>query len=225
MLATVLIRAFIIYALLICFLRLSGKRQIGELQVSELVITFMVSDLAAAPIQDITIPLSYSVAPIVFLLSLEIVISFLVTKSKALRGVFEGSPSFVIKRGIVNQKELEKARISISELISELRLKDVSSINDVDYAIIEQNGKLSVFLKDEKQNATVKDVGGQTKRGGIAHAIIVDRAINYNNLSISGKSEKWLLKYLDTHKLSTKSIFLMTIDDASKISITLKDEG
>ena len=222
--ATVLIRTLIIYCLLIGAIRLSGKRQVGELQISELVITFMISDLASAPIQDITIPLSYSIIPIVFLIAFEVIISFLVTKSKWLKKIFEGSPSFLIKKGVIDQKELEKSRISITELMGELRLKDVSSIDDVDYAIIEQNGKISVFLKPDKQPLTAYDIGITKQDSGIAHAIIVDGDINSSNLQASKKTEAWLNKYLENHRLSLKCIFLMTIDDNEKISITMKEQ-
>ena len=159
--ATVLIRTAIIYVLFTIAIRLMGKRQVGELQISELITTFMLSELAINPIQDISIPIAYALVPLVFLFSMEVITSFLVTKLPKFRRAFMGAPSIIIRSGELDQKELGRLRISISELLSELRLKNVSKIEDVDYAILEQNGQLSVFLKGNMQSSI-----------GIAHAII-----------------------------------------------------
>lgn len=222
--ATVLIRTSIIYILFTFAIRLMGKRQVGEMQISELITTFMLSELAINPIQDISIPISYSLIPLVFLLVMEVITSFLVTKSPFLRKLFMGAPSIIIKNGILNQKELSRLRISISELLSELRLKDVSSIDDVDYAILEQNGKLSVFLKSDKRTLTLEDMKNKKASCGIAHAIIQDGDINKSGLDETGKSEEWLTKYLSKRSLDIKNVFLMTVDDNGKINIIEKEE-
>ena len=167
---TVLIRTAIIYLLLLLALRLTGKRQVGELQISELITTFMISELATSPIQDLSIPLIYSIIPIVFLLCAEIILSFLATKSKKLKKLFFGDPSFIIKNGKLDQDELGKLRIGINEFLWELRIKDVSDIDDVEYAILEQNGKLSVFLKSEKQPLCLEDI--KTKKKILQHCIL-----------------------------------------------------
>lgn len=213
--ATVLIRTLLIYILFICVIRLTGKRQVGELQVSELVITFMVSELATIPIQDISIPFSYSVLPIVFLLASEVILSFITTKSVKAKKLFAGNPSVLIRQGKLNQRELADLRIGVNELLGELRLKDASDISQVDYAIIEQNGKLSVFLKDgESTSPTVS---------GIGHAVVIDGVINESNLRYSQKNKIWLEKYLSAHKIELSDIFLMTVDDKSKVSIIKKE--
>lgn len=222
--ATVLIRTLIVYIFFVLALRLTGKRQIGELQISELVVTFMISELATAPIQDISIPIAYSVIPIVFLLAFEIIVSFLVTKSKLFKKLFAGNPSYIIRNGKLNQKELARLRIGVNELLGELRLKDVSDINDVDYAIAEQNGKISVFLKADKQVATIKDLGLTSKRVGLGHAVIIDGNIDYTNLGYAQKNEAWLSKELKSRKLKIENVFLMTVDDASDINIIIKEE-
>ncbi len=221
--ATVLLRTTIIYILLISAMRLTGKRQIGELQISELIITFMISELATVPIQDLSIPISYSLFPIVLLLCYEVVVSFLITKSKFLKKVFAGNPSILIKKGKLDQKELAKSRIGINEFLGELRIKDVSDISQVDYAILEQNGQLSVFLKSENQPVTLEDLNINKESCGISHAIIVDGDINESNLMCSQKDLKWLNKYLNSHKLDLKSIFLFTINDVNDINIIMKD--
>ena len=221
--ATVLLRATVIYILLIISLRLTGKRQIGELQISELIITFMISELASIPIQDLSIPISYSIFPITLLLCYEIIISFSITKSKFLKKIFTGNPTFLIKKGKLNQRELAKSRIGISEFLGELRAKDVSDISTVEYAILEQNGKLSVFLKEGSQPVTKDDLGLQANACGICHAVIVDGDINESNLKDSCKNAKWLNKYLKEHKLKCDDIFLFTVDDSNTINIIMKD--
>ena len=225
--STVLIRTAIIYVLFTCAIRFMGKRQVGEMQLSELITTFMLSELAINPIQDISIPISYSIIPLIFLFSMEVITSFISTKSSVFKRIFNGSPSIIIKNGILNQRELARLRISISELLSELRLKDVCSISDVDYAILEQNGKLSVFLKESKKTLTVEDIreGGKRKSAsGIDHSVIIDAEINYSELDASGKSEKWLLRELKSRSLDIKRVFLFTVDDANNINIIIKEE-
>lgn len=190
-----------------------GKRQVGEMQISELITTFMLSELAINPIQDISIPIAYSIIPLIFLFSMEVIMSFLVTKIPAFRRIFMGTPSIIIQHGVLNQKELSRLRISISEFLSELRLKDVSRIEDVDYAILEQNGRLSVFLKPESQNAI---------SNGIAHALIFDGAINKSSFGLCGKNEAWLENELSSRGLRVEEIFLMTIDSSESINIIKK---
>jgi len=222
--ATVLIRTFLVYLLFVGAIRLTGKRQVGELQISELVVTFMVSELATIPIQDISIPISYSVIPIAFLLCFEVIISFLITKSPFLKKIFAGNPSFLIKNGVLNQKELARLRIGMNELLGELRLKDVADISEVDYAILEQNGKLSVFLKKDKQEITLSDLSITASRTGIGHAVIIDGNIDYTNLKHAQKNEAWLKKELAKQKVNIDEVFLMTVDDLSQINIIKRNK-
>ena len=221
---TVLIRTTIIYITLLIALRLTGKRQVGELQISELITTFMISELATTPIQNLSTPLIYSILPIVLLLCTEIVLSFFATKSKTMKKMFFGNPSVIIKNGVINQKELSRLRIGINELLGELRLKDVSDISHVDYAILEQNGKLSVFLKSGKQNVCLDDIKIRKQSEGISHAVIIDGEINISNLSYANKTEKWLHKYLHAHNINMEEIFLLTVNDANEVTVVYKEE-
>ena len=208
--ATVLFRTVIIYFVFVFSIRLLGKRQVGELELSELVVTFMLSELATVPIQDSSIPLSYVFIPLVILISFEIISSFLVTKSKTVKKVVIGNPSYLICKGTLNQEELAKLRMSVSELLGELRLKNVGDISNVDYAILEENGKLSVFQK--------------TDSSSVAHALIVDGNINESNLKIAEKSEKWITKCLKKRNLKQENVFLLTCDDNDTINIIIKEE-
>lgn len=205
---TVFIRTLIIYFLLIIAIRLLGKRQVGELELSELVITFMLSELATVPILDFSVPISHALIPIVVLVSSEIIFSFLVTKSSFVKKLLNGNPSYIIKHGKINQKELARLRMGLPELLGELRLKDVGDVGDVEYAILEENGKLSVFEKDKSP---------------LAHALIIDGKVVRSNLDLVSKDEKWLLSYLKKHKLELKNVFLMTVCDNNNINIIMKE--
>ena len=198
----------IIYLVFIITIRLMGKRQVGELEISELVITFMISELATMPIQNPTIPLSYAVIPIIVLVVGEIVFSFLITKSKLLKKLIVGNPSYIIKKGKLNQGELSRLRMGLSELLYELRLKDIDNISNVDYAILEENGKLSVFEKDKSK---------------LSHAIIIDGDIVKSNLELICKDEKWVLSYLKRHKIDLKNVFLLCASEDLSINIIMKE--
>ena len=139
--------------------------------------------------------------------------------------LFEGNPTFLIKDGKLNQRELAKLRMGINELLGELRLKDVSNISDVDYAILEQNGKLSVFLKPEKQAVSLEDLKISKTSSKIGYAIIVDGEIDTSNLRNAHKSEIWLEKYLSKNKIKKQDVFLMTIDGNERINIIKKEIG
>ena len=221
--ATVFIRTIIIYILFMLIIRLMGKRQVGELQLSELVTTFMLSELAVNPIQDISIPLSYAVIPLLFLLSAEVVLSFLMTKSPTVKKIFYGSPSFIIKNGRLNQKELGRLRIGASELISELRLIGFADISKVEYAVLEQNGKLSAFAKAGEQMPTCKELKIDAKEEGIAHPIIIDGKINKSNLEAAQKDFLWVKKYLKKHHINMKDVFLMTCNSQGQVNIIMRE--
>lgn len=224
---TVLLRTTLIYILLTISIRLTGKRQIGDLKISELVITFMISELATIPIQDLSIPLSYTVLPIVLLLCYEVVISFSILKVKLFKKLFEGNPNILIYKGKLNQKELKKARIGINELLSDLRTKNVNDISQVDYAIFELDGQLSVFLKKEYQPVTLDDLnnpGSSHKNEGICHAVIVDGEINDSNLKLCQKNRNWLDKYLSNKRCKIDDVFLLTVNDENDINIIMKEK-
>ena len=207
---TVLIRTFIIYVLLLVSMKLMGKRQVGELELSELITTFMLSELAVIPISDKNIPLAYAVFPILLLLSLEVIFSFCITKINILKKLFYGKPSFLIAKGTVDQRELERLRISLDELLSELRQKDIADISDVDYAILEDNGKLSVIRK------------GCT---GYAHPIIIDGELIDDEMKKCRIDRAVVEKWLSPDGLSPCDVFLLTVDDRGKISLIAKSKG
>lgn len=218
-------RTLIIYFILVTAMRLTGKRQIGELQVSELVITYMLSELAVFPIIDKNAPLLHSVIPIVILLSLEVIFSFIQTKSRRFRKIFSGGPTVLISKGKLNAPELAKNRIDLEELLGELRLKGAFDISEVEYAFLEENGQLSVLLKASASPFTPNQLDFNVTEKGCTHAVIVDGEINRAGLSATSKNERWLEELLTGEQLEISTIFLMTVDDAGGITAMITDES
>ena len=206
---TILIRTLVIYLTISVVLRCMGKRQVGELELSDLVATLVLSEAAAMPIADHNMPLLSALIPILVILSLEIILTYLKTKISPLKKALEGRPSILICRGHLDQGELEKMRISIEELISECRLKGFPALSEIEYAILEQDGQLSVFGKEEQN--------------GIAHPVITDGQIHERHLRLVGKDQNWLEKECRKRSCAIKDVFLMTVDDCGKIGFLRKE--
>ncbi len=223
--ATVLFRTIIIYVVLLVAIRVTGKRQIGELQVAELVVTFMLSELAVYPITDSDASLAHAVVPIVLLLSLEVIFSFVQTKSPTIKRVLGGRPTVLINRGKLSAGELARNRIDLEEFLGELRLKDVFDISEVEYAILEENGKLSVLKKAADSPFTPGQLDFSVKEKGNAHAVIVDGKVDVNALGAANKTEKWLAGYLSRREVEAENVFLMTVDDSGGASLYAFDGG
>lgn len=217
--ASILIRTVIIYVFLSVVLKVLGKRQVGELEVSELVSTLILSEVAALPLSDPDIPLLYATVPILIILSIEISLTFLKNKSPVLKRIFESRPNFLINKGSLCEDELSRVRISLDELIGELRLKGVGDISDVYYAILEQNGQLSVILKKENEPVTPKMLGIKTTESGIAHPLILDGDVCRENLIRMQKSEQWLAAECKKKNCRIDEVFLCTLNDSGSLSI------
>lgn len=218
------IKTLIIYILLVAVLRIMGKRQVGELEVSELVITFLLSELAVLPIVNSSIPVFHAIIPVLLLLALEIAFSLLTSKSAFFRKLLLGKPNIVIRNGKLDMKQLSRLRVSIAELMSELRLQGVSSLEEVDYAIVEDNGRLSVFKTPGAASVTPSDLGLSPQRRGIAHCVISDGKISKSGLADSGKDEKWLECEIKKRGAAIRDICLMTVDDGENVFIIMKEE-
>lgn len=214
-----LIRTVLIYVFLLFTMRLMGKRQLGELEISELVSTLLLSDIAALPITNQEIPLAYALVPILTITAFEVGTSLLLTKVPRLKDLLSTRPSMVIRKGKIDQTELLKNRISIDELVSELRQKNITDIDDVNYAIIEQNGKMTVIPKADVSQPTRKELGIQVKDKGLCHIIISDGTVNRYGLQFTKKDNEWLERVLREHKTSLKEVYLMTLDDCGSVHI------
>lgn len=217
-----IIRTVIVYFYLIFAIRLTGKRQIGQMQMSEFVTALLLSELAALPITDLSIPLFSSLIPIILLLCLEISIPFLANKIPTFKKIIDGAPSIIIKKGVIDQKELERLRLSVDELLAELRLKNIDDISEVEYAILEQNGQLSVITCARFHPITREDAGISPPETGFPHPIIISGHFSSFNLSFTKKSRKWVKNKLNGRKV--KDVLLFTVDDNDKVNIIYKEE-
>ncbi len=219
---TIFIRILLIYILLILTMRFMGKRQIGQLQLSELVTTILLSELAVQPITDENIPISFAFIPIATLISLEVIISFAVTKISFLKPIFDGKPSILINRGNIDLKEIARVRISMEEFLSQLRIAGVADITEVDYAILEQNGQLSVIPKRNESPPTCRELSKNVRETGISHAVIVDSKISKFDLKLIGKDENWLHARLKKNGVNINEVFLFAVDDDGKENLIKK---
>lgn len=220
---TIFIRTVIIYFLLLATMRILGKRQLGELEVSELITTILLSEIASMPISNQDIPLSYAIIPLITIITFEVSFSFLLSKFSFLKNILSTAPSTLIYKGKIQQKELSKNRISPEELISELRLKSISDLSQVEYAILEQNGMLSVFPKSEHQQVTLKQLGIENTENGIMHIIISQGMWNEYNLKILKKSKCEFEKYIRKKGVSLEDVFLLTVDDCENKNLIVKE--
>lgn len=220
--ASIFFRIILIYFFLSLTLKLMGKRQLGELEVGELVSTLLISEVAAIPIDDPDLPLLNALIPILFILSAEILLSSVKNRSEKLKRLIEGQPVYIIYKGKIRQKVLEDNRISVNELLSELRVLGIADISEVAYAILEQSGKLSVTLRADCQPIT-KEGLTQTSDPGIAHLIVADREVNEENLKALGYNRAWLDGVFSRYGVKLSEVFLLTVDDLGNTSLTRKE--
>lgn len=218
------LKTVFIYFLVIFSFRLMGKRQISQLQPNELVITLLISELAIMPIQD-DIPLfSHGIIPMLVLVFLEILISFIMIKNGKIRKIICGSPVIVISDGKILQNELRKQRISIEDLFSQLRNKDVFNIDEIKYAIVETDGRLSVLRKKDFDTVCVSDLNLQIKDEDLKLVVISDGEICKHSLSLCNKSEIWLNNILKKERLQLKDIFIMTAEKSGNYKVIKKEK-
>ena len=211
---TAFVRTIILYFLIVVGMRLMGKRQIGELEPSELVLTMMISDLAAVPMQDFGIPLLSGLLPILTLLALSLLLSQLSLRSLRLRALICGTPTVLIRGGKLQQDAMRKNRFTIDELMEELREQGVTRIEDVKYAVLENSGQLTVFPWTAQQPPTAEQLGlGLEDDVTLPMVIINDGRVIHRNLTACGRDENWLRKQLSREKASSpREIFLLTLD-------------
>jgi uncharacterized membrane protein YcaP (DUF421 family) len=219
------IRTLLLYAVVILAVRLMGKRQISELQTSELVVMLLISDIASIPMQDSGQPLVSGLIPIAALVMFEIVISVLMLKSTKFRKLICGRPIIVINNGVVQQNEMRRLRMSTEDLCEQLRQKNVFSIQDVAYAIVETNGKLSVIKKPDKEQPTAGMLAVALPDTGIETVVISDGVISQFSLQLCGKTTEWLYGVLKGQHLAVRDIFLMTANTKGDFFIVKKEGG
>ncbi len=219
-----LIRTVILYLIVIFALKIMGKRQISDLQTSELVITILISNIAAVPMQDTAQPLLSGIIPIAMLICCEVLISFFMLKNSKIRELVCGKPIVIIEEGKIKQSALKHLRITTEDLMEQLRQVDVFSLGDVWFAIMETNGQLSVLKKSEKQPPDAQTLGIKVSPGTIDTVIVSDGNIADNSLRICGLDKNWLYETLEKENTKVEDIFIMTSNKSKKYTL-IKKEG
>ena len=218
-----LIRTILLYIVIILAIKIMGKRQISDLQTSELVVTFMISNIATIPMQNTAQPLLSGIIPILVLICCEVLISICMLKSARFRKMICGKPVVIIDDGKVQQEELRNLRLSVEDLCQQLRQVDVFAIEDVAFAIIETNGKLSVLKKSEKQPPDASTLGVVVPETVIDTVVISDGEISDFSLSLCGLTEGWVIDVLKKQRLNIEDVFIMTANKNKEYNIIEKE--
>jgi len=204
---TILIRTLIIYVALILTMRLMGKRQIGELEVTDLVTTLLISEIASLPITNQEIPVSYAILPMLTLLILEILSSVILIRFPALKRIVSACPTIIIQNGVLQQQALKDLRISIEELMSEIRQQGLTALDQVEYAILEKNGKLTVLPRAKYATPTVEQMGIRAKEDPLMHVVFCNGSYSRVGLQLIEKDRAWLDRQLKKKKLEPRALF------------------
>ena len=221
---TILIRTVLVYVILIATMRIMGKRQLGVLEISELVTTLLISEIASLPIVEQSIPIMFAIIPLITILTIEVILSMILLKCPRLKNLASSRPSILIRHGTLDQKELRRNRISIDELISEARQAGFSSLEDIDYAIVEQNGKISILPLKKSQPPCAEELGIQSEESGIVHVLIADGQKNEYNLQLLGISDAKLSNALREANVSFDDLFFLGCDDAGNFHWIKKED-
>ena len=200
-------------------IRLMGKRQIGDMQPNELVVTLLLSEIAAIPLQDTSQPILNCIIAIFILVIMEIVISILSLKSTFVRRLLNGQAVVIIKNGVIDQKAMKRVRLTVMDLIEQLRVQNVFDISTVAFAVLEINGELSVLLKSGDQPATAKDVGAKNEKAVLPLPVISDGKIISENLTALKITHSDVEKILKQNNLTVKQVFLLTLDRKKNLTL------
>ena len=221
---TAVIRTVILYLLIIVGIRLMGKRQIGQLEPSELVLSLLIADLAAVPMQDFRIPLIMGAIPILTLLCLSTILSVVTVKSIRFRALLCSRPSIVIQDGKILTREMMKNRYTVDELMEELRVAGVTDLSTVKYAVLETTGRISVIQNAQEQPVTAKDLGIPSREKGLPVIVISDGRVLSHNMKTRKLTMEWVERQLHDRGIQKiQQVFLMTVDEEDNVYFTTKE--
>ena len=218
------IRTVIIYIFIIAAIRIMGKRQLGELQPAELVVTLLISDLAAVPMQESGMPLLVGLVPIFVLVAMELLLSGLMLKVPFFYRLISGRPMVVIDNGKLDQQALKRMRVTIGDLVESLREQNVFDIEQIQYAIAETNGKISVLLKPEYRQPSCGDLNAVPPDTGVSMIVVDDGRVSEWALSLCGLDRQWLEKTLKSQHCRIEDVFLMMADRSKKYTLIRKEQ-
>ncbi len=218
-------KSIVLYMIVLLVMRLMGKREIGQLQPFELAISIMIADLASIPMTDTGIPIFNGIIPILGLLIMHLLISMINMKSSRAREIICGRPSILIYRGKINEKNLKKERFTINELEERLRGNNVINLGDVEYAILETSGQVTVIQKPNKRNTIPEDFNIMPEYEGIPYDLVIDGEVMTQNLKAIGKDYNWLKKQVKKFNMNPEEALVVTIDGKGQIFCQKKEKG
>lgn len=216
-------RTIIIYVLVLIVMRFMGKREIGQMQPFELVISIMIADLAATPMAEIGIPILYGIIPIFGLLIMHVIISVLNLKSIKMREIICGKPRILIYRGKIDEQALIKENFTINELQERLRVNNINNLGDVEFAILETSGQISVVPKPEKRALKPEDFNMKVNYEGIAYDLVIDGKVMNDNLKKIGKDYNWLNKEVSKFGMKPEEALVVVLNGDQTIFCQKKE--
>ncbi|MCL6635895.1 MAG: DUF421 domain-containing protein [Peptococcaceae bacterium] len=199
-----------------------GKREIGQLSPFDFVVAIIIAELAAIPMEASEVPLWHSVLPLVILGILEVAVSYATLFSQTLRGIICGHPQVIIKNGVLLRDEMRKARYNLDDLLAQMREKGIVNLDDVEFAVLETSGKLSVILKSQHRPVTPADLGIPTSYEGLPTVLVMDGNVMKKNLKEAELDEKWLYEVLKERQLTPKKVLLATLSTDGRLFINKK---
>lgn len=226
----VCIRTTLLYSLVVLTMRLMGKRQIGELQPYEFVITIMISDLASLPMQDQRYPLLQGIVPIITLLFLKTLITLIELKIQSARNILDGSPCILIYNGKINYEALKKQQLNLEELFEELRLAKCFNLDEIQYAILENSGQLSILPKNYNSSSSSSSSSDSNNtssniKAELPKILVADGKINKNSITSPNKSEEWIMNVLQNHGVdSIDNVLIAMYDTEGKFKVQYYDD-
>ncbi|HBG01200.1 MAG TPA: hypothetical protein DDW87_06470 [Firmicutes bacterium] len=219
-----MVRTILLYILVVITMRLMGKRQIAELEPFELVIAIMIAELAVIPMQDRNIPLANGIIAITTLLFIQVTFSVISLRSVGFRSILDGRYSLIIANGIIQEAEMRRARYNLDELLEQLRLKSIFNLGDVEFAILETSGELSVLLKSQKRPATPADLQVATNYEGLPMVLIMDGQVMNSELKQAKLSEAWLRSELEKHGITSPGqVFIASLNTQGELFFQAKE--
>ena len=222
--AIIFVRTVILYFAILISMRIMGKRQLGEMEISEFIVAALIADLAATPLQDIGIPLLNGLVPIIIMFCFEIIIAGLNMRSVKLRKLTYGRPEIIIRNGRIIREAMQKNRFTLDELMQELRAQGLTDTAQVEYAVLETNGQLSIILKSGDQPATASQMGVDADDVSYAHIIINEGRILDNNLELLGRDRRWLSNELKRQNLrSADEVYILTLSENGSVFCQAKE--
>ena len=222
--AIIFVRTVILYFAILISMRIMGKRQLGEMEISEFIVAALIADLAATPLQDIGIPLLNGLVPIIIMFCFEIIIAGLNMRSVKLRKLTYGRPEIIIRNGRIIREAMQKNRFTLDELMQELRAQGLTDTTQVEYAVLETNGQLSIILKSGDQPATASQMGVDGDDVSYAHIIINEGRILDNNLKLLGRDRRWLSNELKRQNFrSADEVYILTLSESGRVFCQAKE--